>query len=56
MIGGYKKRGKRECWESIKMQGLQDFEFLEIREVLEIDKRGCVLNEKREYDNLGTKI
>ena len=28
LIGGYKKRGKRECWESIKMQGVQDFEFL----------------------------
>ena len=29
LIGGYKKRGKRECWESIKMQGVQDFDFLE---------------------------
>ena len=28
LIGGYKKRGKRECWESTKMQGVQDFEFL----------------------------
>ena len=28
LIGGYKKRGKRECWESIKMQGVQDFELL----------------------------
>ena len=34
------REGKRECWESIKMQGVQDFEFLEIRQVLEIDKRG----------------
>ena len=30
------------------MQGVQDFEFLEIREVLEIDKRGlCFECEKR---------
>ena len=28
LIGGYKKRGKRECWESIKMQGVQDFGIL----------------------------
>ena len=39
LIGGYKKRGKKECWESIKMQGVQEFEFLG-RHVLEIDKRG----------------
>ena len=38
LIGGYKRRGKRECWESIKMQGVQDFEFLESRQVLDIDK------------------
>ena len=23
------REGKRECWEVIKMQGVQDFEFLE---------------------------
>ena len=23
------REGKRECWESIKMQGVQDFEFLD---------------------------
>ena len=34
------KEGKRECWEVIKMQGVQDFEFLEGRQVLDIDKRG----------------
>ena len=28
LIGGYKREGKAECWESIKMQGVQDFEFL----------------------------
>ena len=22
------REGKRECWEVIKMQGVQDFEFL----------------------------
>ena len=48
LIGGYKKRGKRECWESIKMQGVQDFEFLERRQVLEIDKKGqCFDGENR---------
>ena len=34
------REGKRECWESIKMQGVHDFEFMEIRQVLEINKRG----------------
>ena len=47
LIGGYKKRGKRECWESIKMQGVQNFEFLEIREVLEIDKERLCFTERK---------
>ena len=42
-----KKRGKRECWEVIKMQGVQDFEFLEIRQVLAIDKERPCFTERR---------
>ena len=34
------REGKRECWEVIKMQRVQDFEFWGGRQVLEIDKRG----------------
>ena len=48
------REGKRECWEVIKMQGVQDFEFLGADRFQRLRRKDCVL--LREEYKLGAKI